>query len=390
MSSNKSPWVAGVGHSEDVDDDDALDEAIEQCLVSLEGQEPKGGILYATEEYDQERINARLAERFPNLQYIGCSADGQMSSQQGYVDDGVLLMMFGGSEAEFRAEAVEIGSAAPVAAGRAMFEALTAGGRPHLCITTPAGLTADAAELVNSMRDELGQDVPIFGGTAADHWKFQKTWQYCNGRVYEEAVPVLGFYGNLRFGHGVSSGWEAFGGNMTARSTGNILHTLDGRPALEMFRKQFGDLLKISSGECPLAVYPDANKDEYYLRAVMALDEDTGAITFAGGVPDNSCVRFTHVERDKIVDAASASAKEAVSRYRGNKPAGLMVFSCAARKWLLGNDVAKEYSVVSGITDKSFADLPVCGFYAFGEIAPKGGVSRFHNETCVSLVVGAQ
>jgi hypothetical protein len=54
---------------------------------------------------------------------------------------------------------------------------------------------------------------------------------------------------------------------------------------------------------------------------------------------------------------------------------------------LLGTRTGAE---IDQVRDKLGEDLPVVGFYAFGEIAPLGTNRdiRFHNETCVTVLLG--
>jgi hypothetical protein len=55
----------------------------------------------------------------------------------------------------------------------------------------------------------------------------------------------------------------------------------------------------------------------------------------------------------------------------------------------LGTKTREEYRVVSEGVSR---DLPLCGFYAYGEIAPigKGLSPRFHNETFITLMIGEE
>jgi sigma-B regulation protein RsbU (phosphoserine phosphatase) len=64
-----------------------------------------------------------------------------------------------------------------------------------------------------------------------------------------------------------------------------------------------------------------------------------------------------------------------------------MAFSCAFRKNLLGTRVGQELQILKKNLPQQ---LPIVGFYSFGEIAPivKGQESFFHGATLVTLLVG--
>jgi len=66
-----------------------------------------------------------------------------------------------------------------------------------------------------------------------------------------------------------------------------------------------------------------------------------------------------------------------------------MLISCASRKLMLGTRTGEESRIVTAVIGP---DVPVCGFYSYGEIGPRTGsegITRFHNGTFISLMLGA-
>jgi hypothetical protein len=68
-------------------------------------------------------------------------------------------------------------------------------------LTVPEGFTASGVLILDGLKQVLGQNVPIIGGLAADHWRFQKTYQFFRSEVLSDAVPILLFSGALLFSH---------------------------------------------------------------------------------------------------------------------------------------------------------------------------------------------
>jgi hypothetical protein len=63
-----------------------------------------------------------------------------------------------------------------------------------------------------------------------------------------------------------------------------------------------------------------------------------------------------------------------------------VVFSCMVRKAVLGSQTATETEITR---DELAANLPLCGFYSYGEIAPlESGSTQLHNETIVAVLLG--
>jgi hypothetical protein len=69
-----------------------------------------------------------------------------------------------------------------------------------------------------------------------------------------------------------------------------------------------------------------------------------------------------------------------------------LVFNCIARNKLFGRNATDEIEAIRSILGQ---DVPVIGFYTYGEIAPFGieGAKRksyFHNETAVVIALGSK
>ena len=77
----------------------------------------------------------------------------------------------------------------------------------------------------------------------------------------------------------------------------------------------------------------------------------------------------------------------------GTKPKLLLIFNCIAREKLFGEKASDEIHAVRRIIG---LDVPVLGFYTYGEQAPINGEvrdtekisSKFYNETIVMLALG--
>lgn len=87
-------FKAIVGHSTDIDSEDAISEVLTQCYDQLADQMPQAGILLAAIDFDHKLILSRIQTAFPNIHLIGCSTDGEISSIQGVKEDSITLMLF--------------------------------------------------------------------------------------------------------------------------------------------------------------------------------------------------------------------------------------------------------------------------------------------------------
>jgi hypothetical protein len=380
-----------VAHSDAVDGVDALAEVLAGCREQLAGAEPVGGLMFSSVGYPHEALARGVAEAFPGMPFIGCSTDGEFSSQEGFYNDSLVLTLFAGEGVEVTSGlGLRLGEDTEGAVRRAAAMATGDRGVAKLCITTPESMTADADTMVDALSAALeGTECPILGGTSGDHRAFGTTYQFCDGKVYSDSIPMLLFWGDFALSHGVASGWRPVGPVHTVTSaSGKLVREIDGRPVMEVFRDYWGDASLGVLGQFPLAVLDDNDPDDFYLRAVFTTDAEEGSATFAAQVPQGAKVRITEVLRDGILEGSSQAMQQAIASFpEGRDPSSALVFSCAARKWLLGTRVSEEPGVLQAALPEPTV---LSGFYCFGEIAPlqMGSRPRFHNETCVTLLLG--
>ena len=131
-------------------------------------------------------------------------------------------------------------------------------------------------------------------------------------------------------------------------------------------------------GEHPLAVFPPG-ESSFFLRPVFAVDLDAEVLAFAAEIPMGSRVRLTRVVREGILQGADEAAQAATQALPNAKAA--LVFTCAARKWLMGTRIEQEAEHLRTL------GVPFVGFYGFAEIGPLGSGTGVHNQTCVVVTL---
>ncbi|UKP00076.1 FIST signal transduction protein [Nostoc sp. UHCC 0870] len=378
-----------VGHSNDPDSLAAVEEVIQQCTTSLTGETPQAGILFSAIDFDHTLILQQIHQAFPGIELIGGTTDGEISSVLEFQQDSITLMLFCSDEIEiFAGVGLNVSIDPIVAAKQAVEQAKTkTTAVPQLCLTHPESLTTSGVSILNGLKLALGEKFPIFGGLAADQSKYQNTYQFFQTEVFSDSVPVLLFSGNVLFSHGVASGWFPIGKtSKVTKVKKNIVYEIDGQPALDFYRHYLGTLPP--SMEYPLAVF-DEDGVSFYLRAPIAYDETIGSITFFADIPEQANIQISEAGHQDILAASHASFMNAMNNYPGTEPAGVLFFSCVARRQILGMETQQEY-----LNTKNYFNqfLPACGFYSNGEIAPikSTGKTHFHNETFVTLILGTK
>jgi hypothetical protein len=382
---------ATVAQSLELDSLDAVTEVLRHCSEQLGDMKPQAGILFTGIDHDLKIVLDAINEMYPGINLIGCTMDGELSSVNGYTDYSVSLMLIFSDKVTFKSGAADGISSETADTVKKAVDSVKQelGQEPVLCITTPSGLTASGDFIVEGFRLSLGESFPVFGVTAADQWRKKTTYQFCNDKIYTDAAPFLLFAGPLTYSFGVETGWIPIGKMAEVTSSdNNVLHKIGNDSDLAFYKHHLGE--SIGLGDEPIADYPlavfEEDKENFYLRSTIVINRETGSMTFVGNIPQGSTVQITHSTRDKIVEAAKVSVKGSLTDHPVKNPSAALCFSCASRKQLLVTRVEEEYDAFK----KDFPDVPVIGFYTYGEIGPLGRdkPARFYNNTFFNLTLG--
>lgn len=389
--------VVVLGHSEELDSTDAIAEVLQQCTASLNGQVPQAGLLYAGIDHDFQVLLDGIEDQFPGIQLIGCTTHGEISSA-GFAEDSVVLMVLHGEQVQCRAGVGQGARTDPKGAAQRAVEAALDGltAPVRLCLTHPEGLGIDADALLSTLCATLGPDVPVCGGMAGDQVRFEQTYQFCNGAVYTDAVPVLCLAGPLDVSTGVQSGWVPLGKSYrVTRVKGAVVSEIEGEPPRDFWMRYLGSF-DLTGTRSFFAVYPGGTSvndptaseetRDYYPCAPSHFQEDGSMVTLNPVLP-GSHIRFADATRDQVLAGAGASMAHARTTYPGTAPDVALVFSCAGRHALLGTRVGLESSQ---LREHIGAEVPTIGFYTYGEICPLPASPEpvTHGGTFVTVLIG--
>ncbi|GAB4525014.1 MAG: FIST N-terminal domain-containing protein [Pleurocapsa sp.] len=377
-----------VGHSNDPDSQEAIAEVLEQCLDKLAGIIPQAGILYAAIDFEYDIILQQVYAQFPELELIGGTTDGEMSSCLGFQEDSLTLILFCSDEIEIRAGIGTNVTSNPVAAVEAAIASARSSNREiSLCLALADGLTNCGASIVEALKDKLGTDIPLFGGMTGDRLQFEQTYQFYQQEVHTNAIAILLFSGNLILSYGVANGWTPIGKKRrVTKVEQNIVYEIDNRLALDFYQYYLKD--NFPSLEYPLAVF-EGETDNFYMRVPNNYDTKTGSISFFAEIPPETNVQIVATNWEQIIDSSRASMLQALHKYPGKTPTVALLFSCATRRNILGTRAEQEYQVVNNCLSKT---IPSFGFYTYGEISPLENYQEtfLHHETFITLLLGTR
>ena len=192
-----------------------------------------------------------------------------------------------------------------------------------------------------------------------------------------------GLYGShIKIRSASLGGWDPFGSErLITKSKGNVLYELDGQSALELYKVYLGTHAKDLPGSAllfPLCLRSDDSKGGL-VRTILAVDEKTQSMTFAGDVPEGTYVRFMKANFDRLIEGAVGAAEKSMSLKKASPELALLI-SCVGRKLVLKQRVEEE---VEGVREIFGPKTAITGFYSYGEISPftPNAKCELHNQT---------
>jgi hypothetical protein len=331
----------------------------------------------------EPRIFDTVKQAYPHAHLIGCSTAGEIYGTQ-VSDDSLVITAVHFEHTRLQAAQRTIGDTeSSFQAGAHLAESLEQEGLVHVFVLSD-GLKVNGSELVHGLTSRLPSGVTVTGGLAGDGERFTQTLVILDGLPVCGAVAVVGFYSDrLRVGYSSLGGWDAFGPErLITRADGNILYELDGKSALALYKRYLGPHaqgLPATGLLFPLSLR-NTTRDTPVVRTILAIDEASQSMTFAGDIPAGAYARFMKANFDRLIDGAEDAANTSTLALGAAAPDLAILISCVGRKLVLKQRIEDEVESVREIMGPSAI---LAGFYSYGEISPSttGAKCQLHNQT---------
>ncbi|MCP5299963.1 MAG: FIST C-terminal domain-containing protein [Chromatiaceae bacterium] len=189
-------------------------------------------------------------------------------------------------------------------------------------------------------------------------------------RVTGGGLSGVLFSGRVAISSGLSQGCSLIGHrHRITRCQRNIIETIDGRPALDVFKEAIGkdladDLQRV--GGLIFAALPVSGSDtgDYLVRNLVGIDPDRGLLAIGDLVEPGREIQFAR--RDPNTARADLERMVEGLKARLDVPArGALYFSCLGRGRHQFGDDSAEMRLLQSL----LGDVPLAGFYANGEIS---------------------
>jgi len=353
-----------------------------------DGFKPTLAIVFISIKQDRNAICEILSKE--GIDIIGATSSGEfINGHQSESETAVMLLNINKSDYSILIEDIGERSLDEAASNLAK-AALQKFSKPAfiLCSTllSANGKMIDGETLVRNIEKITGPNISMFGGMAGDDITFTGTYVFTANQStdYGMAVLVLNEEKIKLYGMAIS-GWKPMGVSRTVtNSEGNLIYTIDNKPALEMYLRFLGkerstadDQIKFFDSigiHYPFQIEREGREPK--ICNPIGYDKEKKALMCESDVPQGSKFRFSTPPDFEIIDTVITKANELKDETNADADA-LLIFSCAGRLSALGPMAQQENDGLAEVWK-----VPMTGFYTYGEFG-KGinGKHEFHSCT---------
>lgn len=354
-----------------------------------DGYKPTLAIIFISVKQDREAV-ADIFQK-EGIEVIGATSSGE------FIDDhqssgGIVAMLLDLDKANYRILLRQIdGDSLEKSARTLLEEAFESFSNPAFILLSTfhseTGTTIDGESLIRYMEKAAGPDLKLFGGMAGDDITFEGTYILTGDQTTDYGIAALVLDGDKISFRGMAlSGWKPIGISRTiTKSEGNLIYTIDGKPALETYLRFLGidpasiesqiNFFNTESVHYPIQIARKGRQP--MICNPIGYDEEKGALVCESEIPQGATFRFSTPPDFDIVETVLEKAGELKEKTGGDGADAVLIFSCAGRLSALGPMAEQENQGLSDLWE-----APMAGFYTYGEFGlSPDGKHDFHSTT---------
>jgi small ligand-binding sensory domain FIST len=368
---------AGTGFSVSHNPRTAAVEACAAAMTQAGLAQAAGAIFFATTAHGGAfpLILRTVGEQTKTREVAGCSSIGVISSET-EVESGPALsvLVFGGDEVS----AKRLFAPSLRGRGREVALELAAAARPALGATNLLCIFADTYNMnadvfLAALEAEL-PGVAIVGGGASEDGSIGETFQFCGDTVSSNSVSAMLLSGDFDLNIGASLACTQIGSmHRVTEVRDNVVITLDGRPAYEVFAEAAGPLaddlrraLAFVFLGIPLSENPQRlERGRFMVRNIIGASQEHGVIAVAHYPQVGDAVGLVLRNAERARDDLKATLEE--MRDKSADPAAFgLYFDCVSRGAGLYNIPGHDAAYIR----QYLGPVPLAGFFTGFEIGP--------------------
>lgn len=356
---------------------DAIKECVERCTL------PKIShvIGFASISHGPQDIKTCLKEILPNASFhISSSCQGTMTQEGVKRGDVISLMFFEGKEASFGTSIAKKERGIREIAKKVVKDSISnidrAGETPSAIWIT--GSPGAEEKILEGIKNAVGSNVPVVGGSSADNEITGKWFQVTNDDHANESLAVTSFFSENVISASFHCGYNAspYKGVIT-KSNGRTVYEIDNRPAALVYNEwsgnRFSDFLGAhntilsESGLFPLGRKAGEFADiPYYKLSHPESVDETNKITFFTDIEEGEEVVFMEGDIEELIKRSGKAINSAmkVSELEPEEITGCLMTFCAGCMLTLDFRMDEAFDEISHYLP---SHIPLLAGFTFGE-----------------------
>lgn len=360
--SNSAPFISAHGSGPD------WQSVAQDCATQLKSAEPEHrlGFLYVTDHFsaDLSDISNFLKNRIGVDHWVGTVGLGVCTTSKEYFDEpAMVVMIIPARDSAFRIF-------------DNVSDSITAITDKHASwlsnILSPLTVVHGDPrnQNINDLIEKISSETEGFlvGGLTASQQNF---FQLADGVSEGGLSGAMLALDEIPAQVGVTQGCSPIGSphRITAADQ-NLLIELDGKPALEVFKEDVGEVLardlQRAAGYIFVALPVSASDTgDYLVRNLLGVDSETGVVAIGDHVTAGDQIMFCRRDHDSAITDMKRMLSDIKSRTEIGAIRGGLYFSCCARGPNQFGSDSEELKIISS----ELGDFPLVGFFANGEIS---------------------
>jgi small ligand-binding sensory domain FIST len=222
-------------------------------------------------------------------------------------------------------------------------------------------------QIIKSLSAELDPGFLVGGLASATNERHQKQ---IAGGVYEDGLSGVLFSSRVPVISGLTQGCSPLDRKHTiTRCERNILVELDGRPALDVFREDIGEVLSKDLSKVAGYIFaglpvPGSDTGDYLVRNIVGIDTEQKLLAIGDYVEEEDALMFCRRDGRTAREDMQRMLRDLGERATGEIRGGLY-YTCLGRGRYQFGENSEELQMIH----EELGDFPLVGFFANGEIS---------------------
>ena len=325
-----------------------------------------------TDKKKIQKILNQLAKDFPECMLVGTTTAGEISHANMYDNETIIsLSLFEKTKIKIqRSKNIDTNS------GIKLSNELCSKNTKALILLSEGLKGLDYEGFIKGIKKQHPK-VIIAGGLAGDNFKLQKTFVFMGTKIYTEGALGISFSGSTLYAsNDYNLNWKPIGKEFTITSVkGNLLQKIDSKNAIKTFKKYLG--AEIFDNNCAsLSDFQLLYKEGNTVVSRTPMGIENNSILLAAPIKEGQKVQFGFSNASSIISGADKITHNLLK----NPAEAIYIYSCIARKTLLGKKLESEFKPLESIA-------PTAGFFTYGEFYSTNKNNALLNCTTTILVL---